>query len=97
MSVLELGEGVFDVKSTNGDTKLGGDDWDQKVIDHLVKSFKDNNGVDLSKDKMALQRLKEAAEKAKIELSSAQSTSINLPFITATEQGPLHLELSSVP
>ena len=94
MSVLELGEGVFDVKSTNGDTKLGGDDWDQKVMDHLVKSFKDNNGVDLSKDKMALQRLKEAAEKAKIELSSAQSTSINLPFITATEQGPLHLELT---
>ncbi|MPZ69333.1 MAG: molecular chaperone DnaK [Actinobacteria bacterium] len=94
VSVLELGEGVFDVKSTNGDTQLGGDDWDQKVIDHLVKTFKDNNGVDLSKDKMALQRLKEAAEKAKIELSSAQSTSINLPFITATEQGPLHLELT---
>ncbi|MEO8322761.1 MAG: molecular chaperone DnaK, partial [Actinomycetota bacterium] len=94
VSVLELGEGVFDVKSTNGDTKLGGDDWDQKVIDDLVKTFKDNNGVDLSKDKMALQRLKEAAEKAKIELSSAQSTSINLPFITATAQGPLHLELT---
>ena len=94
VSVLELGDGVFDVKSTNGDTKLGGDDWDQKVIDHLVKTFRDNNGVDLSKDKMALQRLKEAAEKAKIELSSAQSTSINLPFVTATEQGPLHLELT---
>ena len=94
VSVLELGEGVFDVKSTNGDTKLGGDDWDQKIIDNLVKTFKDNNGVDLSKDKMALQRLKEAAEKAKIELSSAQSTSINLPFITATAQGPLHLELT---
>ena len=93
VSLLELGDGVFDVKSTAGDTHLGGDDWDQRVIDHLVKTFKDQNGVDLSKDKMALQRLKEAAEKAKIELSSTQDTTINLPFITATEQGPLHLEL----
>jgi molecular chaperone DnaK len=94
VSLLELGDGVFDVKSTAGDTHLGGDDWDQRVIDHLVKTFKDQNGVDLSKDKMALQRLKEAAEKAKIELSSTQDTTINLPFITATEQGPLHLELT---
>jgi molecular chaperone DnaK len=92
VSLLELGEGVFEVKATAGNTHLGGDDWDQRIIDHLVKTFKDNHGVDLSKDKMALQRLKEAAEKAKIELSSAQQTSINLPFITATEQGPLHLE-----
>jgi molecular chaperone DnaK len=94
VSLLELGDGVFEVKSTSGDTDLGGDDWDQRVIDHLVKTFKDQHGVDLSQDKMALQRLKEAAEKAKIELSSAQQTSINLPFITATQQGPLHLELS---
>jgi molecular chaperone DnaK len=94
VSLLELGDGVFDVKSTAGDTHLGGDDWDQRVIDHLVKTFKDQNGVDLSKDKMALQRLKEAAEKAKIELSSTQETTINLPFITATEQGPLHLEMT---
>jgi len=94
VSLLELGDGVFDVKSTAGDTHLGGDDWDQRVIDHLVKAFKDQNGVDLSKDKMALQRLKEAAEKAKIELSSTQQTTVNLPFITATEQGPLHLELT---
>ncbi len=94
VSLLELGEGVFEVKSTSGDSQLGGDDWDQKVIDHLVKTFKDQSGVDLSKDKMAAQRLKEAAEKAKIELSSTQQTSVNLPFITATEQGPLHLEVS---
>ncbi len=92
VSVLELGDGVFEVKSTHGDTNLGGDDWDQRVIDFLVKSFKDAHGVDLSRDKMALQRLKEAAEKAKIELSATQSTTVNLPFITATEQGPLHLE-----
>jgi len=94
VSLLELGEGVFEVKSTAGNTSLGGDDWDQRVIDHLVKTFKDNNGVDLSNDKMAMQRLKEAAEKAKIELSQTQQTSINLPFITATEQGPMHLELT---
>jgi len=92
VSVLEIAEGVFDVKATSGDTHLGGDDWDQAVIDWLVKSFKDKHGVDLSKDKMATQRLKEAAEKAKKELSSATETSINLPFITATADGPLHLE-----
>ncbi|MBA2528852.1 MAG: molecular chaperone DnaK [Euzebyales bacterium] len=92
VSVLEIAEGVFDVKSTSGDTHLGGDDWDQKVIDWLVKSFKDAHGVDLSKDKMATQRLREAAEKAKKELSSTTETSVNLPFITATAEGPLHLE-----
>ncbi len=94
VSVLEIAEGVFDVKSTSGDTHLGGDDWDQAVMDWLVKSFKDNHGVDLSQDKMARQRLKEAAEKAKKELSTTQETSINLPFITATAEGPLHLEES---
>ncbi|MEA2459831.1 MAG: molecular chaperone DnaK, partial [Actinomycetota bacterium] len=94
VSLLDLGEAVFEVKSTSGNTDLGGDDWDQRVIDHLVKTFQGQHGVDLSKDKMAMQRLKEAAEKAKIELSSTQQTSINLPFITATEQGPLHLELT---
>ena len=92
VSVLEIAEGVFDVKSTSGDTHLGGDDWDQAVMDWMVKSFKDKHGVDLAKDKMATQRLKEAAEKAKKELSSATETSINLPFITATADGPLHLE-----
>ena len=93
VSVLEIGEGVFEVKSTSGNTHLGGDDWDQKVIDWLVKSFKDTEGVDLAADKMATQRLKEAAEKAKIELSSVQETEINLPFITATSEGPKHLDL----
>ena len=93
VSVLEIGEGVFEVKATHGDTQLGGDDWDQKVIDWLVKSFKDNEGVDLSKDNMALQRLKEAAEKAKIELSQVTEATINLPFITATNEGPKHLDL----
>ncbi len=93
VSVLEIGEGVFEVKSTSGNTHLGGDDWDQKVIDWLVKTFKDTEGVDLSNDKMAIQRLKEAAEKAKIELSSVQETQINLPFITATSEGPKHLDL----
>ncbi len=92
VSLLEIGEGVFEVKATHGDTQLGGDDWDQRVIDWLVKTFKDNHGVDLSQDKMALQRLKEAAEKAKIELSQVTETTINLPFITATNEGPLHLE-----
>jgi molecular chaperone DnaK len=92
VSILEIAEGVFDVKATSGDTHLGGDDWDQEVIDWLVQSFKNAHGVDLSKDKMALQRLKEAAEKAKKELSTTQETSINLPFITATSEGPLHLE-----
>ena len=93
VSVLEIGDGVFEVKSTSGNTHLGGDDWDQRVIDWLVKTFKDTEGVDLSADKMALQRLKEAAEKAKIELSSVQETQINLPFITATSEGPKHLDL----
>ena len=93
VSVLEIGEGVFEVKSTSGNTKLGGDDWDQKVMDWLVKTFKDTEGVDLSNDKMAMQRLKEAAEKAKIELSSVQETQINLPFITATSEGPKHLDV----
>jgi molecular chaperone DnaK len=92
VSVLEIAEGVFDVKSTSGDTHLGGDDWDSAVMDWMVKSFKDKHGVDLSKDKMATQRLKEAAEKAKKELSTTAETSINLPFITATAEGPLHLE-----
>jgi molecular chaperone DnaK len=94
VSLLEIGDGVFEVKSTSGNTHLGGDDWDQRVIDWMVTEFKNAHGVDLSNDKMALQRLKEAAEKAKIELSSAQQTTINLPFITATSEGPLHLELS---
>ena len=92
VSLLELGDGVFEVKATSGNTQLGGDDWDQRIIDHLVTTFRNQHGVDLSKDKMALQRLKEAAEKAKIELSTTQQTTINLPFVTATEQGPLHLE-----
>jgi molecular chaperone DnaK len=92
VSVLTIGEGVFEVKATSGNTHLGGDDWDQKVIDWLVTSFRNDHGVDLSKDNMALQRLKEAAEKAKIELSSVQETQISLPFITATSAGPLHLD-----
>src|SRR5437879_5395885 len=92
VSILEIGEGVFEVKSTSGNTHLGGDDWDQRVIDWLVTSFKNDHGVDLGADKMALQRLKEAAEKAKIELSAVQETTVNLPFITATNEGPLHLD-----
>ncbi|MGA7096939.1 MAG: molecular chaperone DnaK [Acidimicrobiia bacterium] len=92
VSVLEIGDGVFEVKSTSGDTHLGGDDWDQKIIDWLVEGFKNDNGVDLSQDRMALQRLKEAAEKAKIELSTVSETEVNLPFITATSSGPLHLQ-----
>jgi molecular chaperone DnaK len=92
VSILEIGEGVFEVKATSGNTSLGGDDWDQKVIDWLVEQFKNDHGVDLSKDKMALQRLKEAAEKAKIELSAVQETQINLPFVTASDAGPLHLD-----
>jgi len=92
VSVLDIGEGVFEVKATSGDTHLGGDDWDEAVIDWLVKTFKDESGVDLSNDRMAVQRLKEAAEKAKIELSSVAETEINLPFITATAEGPLHLQ-----
>ena len=94
VSVLEIADGVFEVKSTSGDTKLGGDDWDDAVMNWMVKSFKDTEGVDLSADKMAVQRLKEAAEKAKIELSSVQETNINLPFITATAEGPKHLDLT---
>ncbi len=94
VSVLEIADGVFEVKSTSGDTHLGGDDWDQKVIDWLVKEFKNTEGVDLAADKMATQRLKEAAEKAKIELSQVQQTAINLPFITATADGPKHLDLT---
>jgi molecular chaperone DnaK len=92
VSVLEIGEGVFEVKSTHGDTQLGGDDWDQRIIDWLVKNFKSQNNIDLAQDRMAAQRLKEAAEKAKIELSQVQQTQINLPFITATAEGPLHLD-----
>ncbi|MDN0200473.1 molecular chaperone DnaK [Streptomyces sp. S.PNR 29] len=92
VSLLEMGEGVIEVKATNGDTHLGGDDWDQKIADHLITQFKNNYGVDLSKDKMAVQRLREAAEKAKIELSSSSETTINLPYITASAEGPLHLE-----
>ena len=94
VSILEIGEGVFEVKSTSGDTKLGGDDWDQAIIDWMVSEFKNAHGVDLSADKMAAQRLKEAAEKAKIELSQVATSNINLPFVTATDAGPLHLELS---
>ncbi len=92
VSVLEIGDGVFEVKSTHGDTHLGGDDWDQRIIDWLVQQFKAAHGVDLAQDRMATQRLKEAAEKAKIELSQVQQTQINLPFITATAEGPLHLD-----
>ncbi len=94
VSLLELGEGVIEVKSTSGDNHLGGDDWDQRIIDHLVKTFRGENGIDLSQDKMALQRLREAAEKAKIELSAATTTSINLPYITAGPSGPLHLDMN---
>jgi molecular chaperone DnaK len=94
VSILELGDGVFEVKSTNGDTHLGGDNFDQRVIDWLIETFKNQNGIDLSQDRMALQRLKEAAEKAKIELSSRQETDINLPFITADSSGPKHLQIS---
>ena len=92
VSVLEIGDGVFEVKSTSGDTSLVGDDWDERVITWLVESFTNDHGVDLSKDNMAMQRLKEAAEKAKIELSSSQSTQVNLPFVTATDAGPLHMD-----
>ncbi|MDP3598455.1 MAG: molecular chaperone DnaK, partial [Nitrospirota bacterium] len=91
VSILEIGDGVFEVKSTNGDTYLGGDDFDQRVMDWLVDEFKKDQGIDLRKDRMALQRLKEAAERAKIELSSSQDTEINLPFITADATGPKHL------
>jgi molecular chaperone DnaK len=93
VSLLEIGDGVIEVKATSGDNKLGGDDWDNALVDHLVKTFSNQNGIDLSKDKMAMQRLREAAEKAKIELSSSQATSINLPYITAGAEGPLHMDL----
>jgi molecular chaperone DnaK len=92
VSLLEIGDGVVEVKATSGDNNLGGDDWDDKVVEWLVTNFKNAHGVDLSKDKMAMQRLREAAEKAKIELSSSMQTSINLPYITASAEGPLHLE-----
>ncbi|MET8363474.1 molecular chaperone DnaK [Micromonospora sp. NPDC005194] len=94
VSLLELAEGVIEVKSTSGDNHLGGDDWDQRIIDHLVKTFRGEHGIDLSQDKMALQRLREAAEKAKIELSAATTTNINLPYITAGAAGPLHLDVT---
>jgi molecular chaperone DnaK len=93
VSLLELGDGVIEVKSTSGDNHLGGDDWDQRIMDHLVKTFRGQHGIDLAQDKMAMQRLKEAAEKAKIELSAATTTSINLPYITAGASGPLHMDV----
>jgi molecular chaperone DnaK len=93
VSLLEIGDGIVEVKATNGDNQLGGDDWDQKLVDHLVATFKSKNGIDLTKDKMAMQRIREAAEKAKIELSSSQQTSINLPYITVdAEKNPLFLD-----
>jgi len=92
VSLLEVGEGVVEVKATSGDNHLGGDDWDQRIVDWLVQDFKNNYGIDLSKDKMALQRLRESAEKAKIELSGSAETQVNLPYITHSEQGPLHLD-----
>ncbi|MET7979528.1 molecular chaperone DnaK [Streptomyces mirabilis] len=92
VSLLEIGDGVIEVKATNGDTRLGGDDWDQRVVEHLAQRFKASHGIDLGHDKMALQRLRESAEKAKIELSSSSETAVNLPYITATADGPLHLE-----
>ncbi|MEU7057733.1 molecular chaperone DnaK [Streptomyces sp. NPDC046197] len=92
VSLLEIGDGVIEVKATNGDTHLGGDDWDQRIVEHLVKRFKGQYGIDLGQDKMAVQRLREAAEKAKIELSSSTETTINLPYITASAEGPLHLD-----
>ncbi|MEV4452285.1 molecular chaperone DnaK, partial [Streptomyces mirabilis] len=92
VSLLEIGDGVIEVKATNGDTRLGGDDWDQRIVEHLAQRFKASYGIDLGHDKMALQRLREGAEKAKIELSSSSETTINLPYITATADGPLHLE-----
>ncbi len=94
VSLLEIGDGVIEVKATSGDNRLGGDDWDQRIVDHLVKTFSGQHGIDLSKDKMALQRLREAAEKAKIELSASQQTGINLPYVTASPEGPLHLDVS---
>ena len=94
VSILELGDGVFEVKSTSGNNHLGGDDFDKKIVDYLVSEFKKENGVDLTKDKMAMQRLKDAAEKAKKDLSGMSTTQISLPFLSQGEDGPLHLELS---
>ena len=94
VSLLEIGDGVIEVKSTAGDNKLGGDDWDERVVKHLVQTFNAQNGIDLAKDKLAMQRLREAAEKAKIELSGAQSTNVNLPYITAGADGPMHLDVT---
>merc|ERR1712054_282163 len=94
ISILELGDGVFEVFSTNGDTHLGGDDFDQVIINFLAETFQKEESIDLRKDPMALQRLKEAAEKSKIELSSSSSTDVNLPFITATQDGPKHLNIT---
>ena len=94
ISILEIGQGVFEVKATNGDTHLGGDDFDQRIIDWIADEFKKQNGVDLRGDRMALQRLKEAAEKAKIELSSTLQTEVNLPFVTADATGPKHLVMT---
>jgi molecular chaperone DnaK len=94
VSLLEIGEGVIEVKATAGDNHLGGDDWDERIVTHLVKTFNAANGIDLSKDKLAMQRLRESAEKAKIELSGAQSTNVNLPYITAGAEGPLHLDVT---
>ena len=93
VSVLEVGDGVFEVKSTNGDTFLGGEDFDKRIMDYLAVEFKKDNGIDLRKDRLALQRLKDAAEKAKIELSSTTQTDVNLPFITADQNGPKHLAI----
>ncbi|HEY3005274.1 MAG TPA: Hsp70 family protein, partial [Kribbellaceae bacterium] len=92
VSLLEIGDGVFEVKATSGNNHLGGDDWDQRIVEWLVKQFKNKNGTDLSGDKMAMQRLQEAAEKAKIELSSTAETTIHLPYLSLTDSGPLHLE-----
>src|ERR671919_730018 len=94
VSLLDIGEGVIEVKATSGDNHLGGDDWDERIVEHLVKTFRGQHGIDLSQDKMALQRLREAAEKAKIELSAATTTGINLPYITAGPDGPLHLDMN---
>ena len=94
VSILDIGDGVFEVLSTNGNTKLGGDDFDERIINYLVSEFKKSDGIDLSTDKMAMQRLKEAAEKAKIELSGMQQTQINLPFITADQSGPKHMDIT---
>ncbi|MFS8499936.1 MAG: molecular chaperone DnaK, partial [Micromonosporaceae bacterium] len=94
VSLLDIGEGVIEVRATSGDNHLGGDDWDQRIVDHLVKTFRGQHGIDLSEDKMAMQRLREAAETAKIELSAASTTTINLPYITAGPSGPLHLDMT---